>query len=418
MENVGKYNFDHPDAMDWPLIKETFYKLCNHQDVEVPNYNYQTCKRDSPGISVKCTDLILFEGIFALFEEQMRDIMDLKIFVHSDDDIRLLRRLKRDVLHRGRTVDGVIKSYNRFVKASYDEYIKPTMKYADIIIPRGAENDIAIQFVTENLINKLKDRGVIAQVPGTVDDFTKSKLSFPILDETLHSFSKYTSQIRVYDKSIMGEKQAQDFATLLEKIMVRMIYNIDSDLQTIHFDFLTNQLLTLLKKHNQDEDITSSKWQFLNKSEQVWLQGTKGLKNALESLQMDTIENLCIFIPEFTSKDQTNIDHFREIINLLRHFDGHHTIGKIHILCYFMGSALPQALMDFPNFSSIFFYPLSLNNELSKYPCFIEDHHRHLVNDEDISLESKLEAFKQKGSLNTHECYKSFYSHHQNNQTL
>jgi len=141
---VGKYNFDHPEAMDWSLIKETFHKLCNHEDVIVPNYNYKTCRRDPPGIEIKCTDLILFEGIFGLFDQSIRDTMDLKIFVHSDDDIRLLRRLKRDVLHRGRTVEGVIKSYNRFVKASYDEYIKPTMKHADIIVPRGAENDIAI----------------------------------------------------------------------------------------------------------------------------------------------------------------------------------------------------------------------------------------------------------------------------------
>jgi uridine kinase len=69
----------------------------------------------------------LFEGIFALFDETIREYMDLKVFVHSDDDIRLLRRLKRDVIHRGRTVEGVIKSYNRFVKASYDEYIKPVI---------------------------------------------------------------------------------------------------------------------------------------------------------------------------------------------------------------------------------------------------------------------------------------------------
>jgi uridine kinase len=74
---------------------------------------------------VKYTDLILFEGIFALYDPGMRDIMDLKVFVHTDDDIRLLRRLKRDVITRGRTVEGVIKSYHRFVKASYDEYIKP-----------------------------------------------------------------------------------------------------------------------------------------------------------------------------------------------------------------------------------------------------------------------------------------------------
>jgi uridine kinase len=126
--------------------------------VVVPNYNYKTCKRDPPGLHIKCTDIILFEGIFALFDCQLRDLMDLKIFVHSDDDIRLLRRLKRDVLSRGRTVEGVIKSYNRFVKAAYDEYIKPTMKHSDIIIPRGKENTIAIDFVAENLKNRLKLR--------------------------------------------------------------------------------------------------------------------------------------------------------------------------------------------------------------------------------------------------------------------
>jgi uridine kinase len=101
----------------------------------VPNYNYKTCKRDEPGHLIKCTDLILFEGIFALFDPKLREMMDLKVFVHSDDDIRLLRRLKRDVLERGRTVEGVIKSYNRFVKASFDEYIKP-------VRPFGFENFI------------------------------------------------------------------------------------------------------------------------------------------------------------------------------------------------------------------------------------------------------------------------------------
>jgi len=127
MLEVGKYNFDHPNAMDWPLIKSTFEKLSRHEDVTIPSYNYKTCKRDPPGTLIKCTDVILFEGIFALYDPWMRDLMDLKVFVHSDDDIRLLRRLKRDVMTRGRTVEGVIKSYLRFVKASYDEYIKPVI---------------------------------------------------------------------------------------------------------------------------------------------------------------------------------------------------------------------------------------------------------------------------------------------------
>jgi uridine kinase len=83
-----------------------------------------------PGYWVKKgADLIIFEGIFGLFEKEMREKMDLKIFVHSDDDVRLLRRIKRDVLERGRTIEGVIKSYNKFVKPSYDEYIKPVSRY-------------------------------------------------------------------------------------------------------------------------------------------------------------------------------------------------------------------------------------------------------------------------------------------------
>ena len=127
MVNVGKINFDHPDAMDWDLIKLTFLKLLNNtQDVFIPRYNYVTCQRDLPGYWVKKgADLIIIEGIFALFDKDMREKMDLKIFVHCDDDIRLIRRIKRDVLERGRTIEGVIKSYNRFVKPSFDEYIKP-----------------------------------------------------------------------------------------------------------------------------------------------------------------------------------------------------------------------------------------------------------------------------------------------------
>ena len=104
MKNVANYNFDHPNAMDWELIKSTFYKLLNRQDVQIPKYNYVTCRRDKGGINVKCTDLIIFEGIFCLYDKELREHMDLKIFVHSDDDIRLLRRLKRDIIERGRSI--------------------------------------------------------------------------------------------------------------------------------------------------------------------------------------------------------------------------------------------------------------------------------------------------------------------------
>ena len=114
--------------------------------------------RDKPGIQVKCTELILFEGIFALYDQELRDLMDLKIFVDTDCDIRLLRRIKRDTIQRGRDIEGVLKSYNRFVRLAYHEFIKPRMKYSDLIVPQGASNKIAISFISENLKNSLRQR--------------------------------------------------------------------------------------------------------------------------------------------------------------------------------------------------------------------------------------------------------------------
>lgn len=160
MANIGKYNFDHPAAFDWNLLRETMAKLMRGEDVEIPRYNYNTCLRDKPGIQVKCTDLILFEGIFALYDPELRKMMDLKVFVDTDADVRLLRRIRRDTVERGREIDGVLKSYNRFVRASYTEFIMPTKKYSDLIVPHGAQNKIAISFISDNLSNKLFERGL------------------------------------------------------------------------------------------------------------------------------------------------------------------------------------------------------------------------------------------------------------------
>lgn len=104
---------------------------------------------------VKSQPIVIFEGILALYEKRFRDLMDLKIFVMTDDDIRLARRLNRDIAERGRDIQNVLVAYNRFVKTSYDEFIKPTMKYADIIIPHGRSNTVAIDFVISNLKTKL-----------------------------------------------------------------------------------------------------------------------------------------------------------------------------------------------------------------------------------------------------------------------
>ncbi len=104
----------------------------------LPDYDYKTCKRREPGLLRKWAPLVIFEGIFALLNADINDqFLDFKIFVLTDDDVRLARRIKRDIVERGRKIEGVLKSYHKFVKPAHIEFVKPTMKYADLIVPRG-----------------------------------------------------------------------------------------------------------------------------------------------------------------------------------------------------------------------------------------------------------------------------------------
>ena len=135
------------------------------QDVIIPDYDYKTCTRKQTGILRKWAPLIIFEGIFALLDLEINtQLLDFKIFVHTDDDVRLARRIKRDIVERGRTIEGVLKQYHKFVKPAHSEFVKPTMKFADIIVPRGRaieseRNKIAIDFIVQNLEHKLVERG-------------------------------------------------------------------------------------------------------------------------------------------------------------------------------------------------------------------------------------------------------------------
>jgi uridine kinase len=103
----------------------------------LPDYDYRTCKRKQPGIIRKWAPLIIFEGIFAILQAEINVMLDFKIFVHTDDDVRLSRRIKRDIVERGRKIEGVLKSYHKFVKPAHNEFIKPSMRYADLIVPRS-----------------------------------------------------------------------------------------------------------------------------------------------------------------------------------------------------------------------------------------------------------------------------------------
>lgn len=157
--NRNEYDFDHPDAFDFDLIIKTLNELKKGKQVHIPVYNFGTHSRESRTKTVYGANVVIFEGIMAFACKQLIDLMDIKIFVDTDADIRLARRLKRDISERGRNIDSVIAQYNKYVKPSFEYYIAPTMAYADIIVPRGGENSIAIDLIVKLVHRELNVRG-------------------------------------------------------------------------------------------------------------------------------------------------------------------------------------------------------------------------------------------------------------------
>ncbi|XP_069658843.1 uridine-cytidine kinase-like 1 isoform X1 [Haliaeetus albicilla] len=152
------FNFDHPDAFDFDLIIATLKKLKQGKSVKIPIYDFTTHSRKKEWKTLYGANVIIFEGIMAFADKELLKLLDLKIFVDTDSDIRLVRRLRRDISERGRDIEGVIKQYNKFVKPAFDQYIQPTMRLADIVVPRGSGNTVAIDLIVQHVHSQLEER--------------------------------------------------------------------------------------------------------------------------------------------------------------------------------------------------------------------------------------------------------------------
>jgi len=142
-----KTNYDHPLAFDTELLVEHLKQLINYQAIDIPVYDYVNHTRSDEVKHQKPQEVIILEGILILEDERLRDLMDIKIFVDTDDDVRIIRRIRRDMIERGRTLDSIIAQYMNAVKPAYHQFIEPTKRYADVIIPEGAENTVAIDLI-------------------------------------------------------------------------------------------------------------------------------------------------------------------------------------------------------------------------------------------------------------------------------
>lgn len=153
MDERKKINYDHPNAYDTDLLIEQLHNLLDGKAIEMPTYNFNILSRAKDTIHVEPADIIILEGILVLASEELRKFMDIKLFVDADDDIRFIRRLQRDTQERGRSIDWIISQYLATVKPSYNQFVEPSKKYADIIIPQGGENQVAIDMVSSKLLS-------------------------------------------------------------------------------------------------------------------------------------------------------------------------------------------------------------------------------------------------------------------------
>jgi len=152
-----KTNYDHPFAFDTDLFIEDLKKLLKYESVEQPVYDYSKHTRSDKVIHREPKEVIIVEGILILEDQRLRDLMDIKVYVDTDDDIRIIRRIKRDMESRGRTLDSVIHQYLTVVKPMHQQFIEPTKKFADIIIPEGGQNQVAIDLMTTKIASILSE---------------------------------------------------------------------------------------------------------------------------------------------------------------------------------------------------------------------------------------------------------------------
>lgn len=154
-------NYDHPFAFDNDLLIEQMNELMNNRPVQKPVYDYANHTRSAETIPLEPKDVIILEGILVLEDERLRNLMDIKLFVDTDADLRFIRRLTRDIKERGRSLDSVIEQYTEVVRPMHNQFIEPTKRYADVIIPIGGENKVAIDLLIAKIQTILEQKDIL-----------------------------------------------------------------------------------------------------------------------------------------------------------------------------------------------------------------------------------------------------------------
>ncbi|KAK1171811.1 uridine-cytidine kinase-like 1 isoform X2 [Acipenser oxyrinchus oxyrinchus] len=212
----NEYNFDHPDAFDFELLVTVLRKLKKGKSIKVPVYDFTTHSRRKEWKTIYGANVVIFEGILAFANKELLKLLDMKVFVDTDSDIRLVRRLKRDITNRGRDITGVIKQYNKFVKPAFEQYIEPTMQVADIVVPRGGENFVALDLIVQHVHSQLEKREI------TVRAALATAHQGQPLPKTL-SVMESTPQVRGLHTIIRNKETNRDEFIFYSKRLMRLL---------------------------------------------------------------------------------------------------------------------------------------------------------------------------------------------------
>lgn len=156
MEERAKLNYDHPLAFDNDLLRHHLEALLRGESIEVPVYDFTVHNRTDRFVKIEPRDIVVIEGLFILYDERIRDLIDIKVFVDTDSDVRIIRRILRDMKERGRSLDSIILQYMTTVRPSYISFVEPTKRFADIIVPEGGENKVAIDLLSSKIKSSLE----------------------------------------------------------------------------------------------------------------------------------------------------------------------------------------------------------------------------------------------------------------------
>ena len=357
--NLSNYNFDSPEALDLDLLYTHLNDLMHWKKIQMPTYDFSTNKRKQYTEQIKPAKVIIFEGILAFYDKRMRDLMDLKLFIDLDDDIRLSRRIYRDIISRGREMETVLERYHKFVKTAYNNFIKPTKEYADIIIPRGGSNTIAIDLINYHLKYLVQN----VTFKNDKDEIIENKYIKKIVinESTIRREEFYHPDTiaGLGKEDIFCAEQSQCLVQKEEENMfLEMFKNYLRNEQSQYFDLYIDIYLEKIKAEYKQDDLILFSRDDQSKIELKVKERIKKLKNEEKTF------NIFYFIPllfeKLDSKEEKIIGFLKEIKE----------IDTIKIVSIFADKYRRNI---FANDFNIFMKAIYSGDKVTNYKIFIEN---------------------------------------------